>query len=183
LREYKKGSASLPYPHLFKVRTLATYIMPAEENQQLGEIEYFQPTVRNRLSTTIILANFVIKYGKFYDISEYLHRFCFTRSIDKYISLENRFKETASAQGTNITSKEEHAWGHTRRENTPTGTEGTFEVRQDGELIAEIYWDCPYIGPNKIEKRNVKSGYDVSFDNFSFPSGSLGEGIINIRED
>jgi hypothetical protein len=138
--------------------------MPAEENQQLGEIEYFQPTVRNRLSTTIILANFVIKYGKFYDI-------------------KNRFKETASAQGTNITSKEEHAWGHTRRENTPTGTEGTFEVRQDGELIAEIYWDCPYIGPNKIEKRNVKSGYDVSFDNFSFPSGSLGEGIINIRED
>jgi hypothetical protein len=158
--------------------------MPEEENQQLGENQWFQPTVRNRLSTTIVLANFVIKWGKFYDISEYLHRFfCFTRSIDKYISLENRFTETASAQGTNITSKEQHTWGHCGRQNSTSGTEGSFEVRLNGALIAEIYWDCPYIGSNKIGKRNVKSGYDVSFDNFSVPSGPLGEGIINIRED
>ena len=51
------------------------------------------------------------------------------------------------------------------------------------EKIAEIYWDCPFIGDNKLEKRYVKEGYDVSFDGFSIPSGALGKGRINVRED
>ena len=48
----------------------------------VGESQWFQPTVRNRLSETIKLINFSIQYGKFYDISEYSHYFCFTPSID-----------------------------------------------------------------------------------------------------
>jgi hypothetical protein len=52
-----------------------------------------------------------------------------------------------------------------------------------GEKIAAIYWDCPYIGSNKLEKRYVKPGYDVSLNNFSIPSGALGKGEINVRED
>jgi hypothetical protein len=43
-----------------------------------------------------------------------------------------------------------------------------------------IYWDCPYIGDNKLEKRDVKAGYDISFDGFSIPSGHLGKGKINV---
>ena len=51
------------------------------------------------------------------------------------------------------------------------------------EKIAEIYWDCPYIGNNKLTKKFVKDGYDVSFNGFSIPSGPLGKGQINVRED
>ena len=40
----------------------------------MGEDQWFQPTVRNRLGQAIVLANFWINYGKFYDIREYLHR-------------------------------------------------------------------------------------------------------------
>lgn len=39
----------------------------------MGEAQWFQPTVSNRLSQTINLAIFVITYGKFYDIRAYLH--------------------------------------------------------------------------------------------------------------
>jgi hypothetical protein len=56
-------------------------------------------------------------------------------------------------------------------------------VYEDGEKIAEIYWDCPYIGDNKLEKRYVKPDYDISFDGFSIPTGPLGKGTINVRED
>jgi hypothetical protein len=52
-----------------------------------------------------------------------------------------------------------------------------------GERIAKIYWDCPYIGGNKLEKRYVMEGYDVSLNGFSIPSGPLGKGTINVRED
>jgi hypothetical protein len=43
----------------------------------MGEDQWFQPTVRNRLpdGTDIVLKNFDIKYGKFYNISEYLRLF------------------------------------------------------------------------------------------------------------
>ena len=99
--------------------------------------------------------------------------------------LDNRFQETMSAQGTKIESKQQHEWGHSGRENSPSGTEGSFEIHLDGsgEKIAEIYWDCPYIGSNKLEKRYVKADYDVSFNGFSIPSGPLGNGTINVRED
>ncbi|KIJ61827.1 hypothetical protein HYDPIDRAFT_169438 [Hydnomerulius pinastri MD-312] len=135
----------------------------------MGEDQWFQPTVRNRLSHTILLTTYVIKYGKFYDIN-------------------NRFNETSSAQGTEIARRTEYEWGHCGRESSPSGTEGSFKVEEkksDGskETIAEIYWDCPYIGSNKLQKTYVKDGYDVSFDGFSIPDGALGEGKINIRVD
>ena len=38
----------------------------------MGEAQWFQPTVRNRLEKAIALTNFTIKYGKFYDISKYI---------------------------------------------------------------------------------------------------------------
>ena len=79
----------------------------------------------------------------------------------------------------------QYQWGHCGRENSPSGTEGSFEVHLDGsgEKIAEIYWDCPYIGSNKLEKRYVKEGYDISLNGFSIPSGALGKGTINVRVD
>lgn len=95
------------------------------------------------------------------------------------------YKETQSAQGTKITSKGQYEWGHCGRENSPSGTEGSFEVHfeDSDEKIAEIYWDCPWSGANQISKRWVKDGYDVSFDGFSIPSGELGVGTIAVRED
>ncbi|KAF8334424.1 aegerolysin type hemolysin [Amanita rubescens] len=131
----------------------------------LGEKQWFQPTVRNRLGRGIVLANFYINYGKFYDIHHPYH-------------------ETVSAQGTRIGSRGEHEWGHCGREGSPSGTEGSFEVHLEGsgEKIAKIYWNCPYIGGNKVEKRDLKRGYDISLDGFS-SSGALGKGRINVRED
>ncbi|KAF8057434.1 aegerolysin type hemolysin [Lyophyllum atratum] len=132
----------------------------------MGESQWFQPTVRNRLSQAIVLANFSIQYGKFYDIND-------------------PYTETNSAQGTKITSKGDHEFGHCGRENSPTGTEGSFEVHlsDTGEKIAKIYWDCPYTGSNKLTKHDLKAGYDISFDGFSVPSGPLGKGTISVRED
>jgi len=40
----------------------------------MGESQWFQPTVKNGMFKDIVLANFIINYGKFYDISEYLHQ-------------------------------------------------------------------------------------------------------------
>jgi len=59
---------------------------------------------------------------------------------------------------------------------SPSGTEGIFKVHLDGrnEKIAEIYWDCPYIGGNKLQKRYAKADYDIS-DGFS-PLWCLGQG-------
>jgi len=55
---------------------------------------------------------------------------------------------------------------------------------QTGEKIADIYWDCPYIGDNKLKKRNVKPGYQITFsDTFSIPSGALGKGTISVGLD
>jgi hypothetical protein len=56
-------------------------------------------------------------------------------------------------------------------------------VEGSNEKIAEIYWSCPYIGSNKLEKRYVKEGYDISLNDFSIPSGALGKGTISVRED
>ncbi|KAH0837751.1 hypothetical protein J3R83DRAFT_5926 [Lanmaoa asiatica] len=90
-----------------------------------------------------------------------------------------------SAQGTKIPDKGEHEWGHCGRASSPSGTEGSFEVHIDesNEKIAEIYWDCPYIGENQLGKRYVKDGYDISFDGFNIPSGALGKGKISVLED
>lgn len=87
-----------------------------------------------------------------------------------------------SAQGTVITGKDQFEWGHCGRESSPSGTEGSFDVVLDetGEKIAEIYWDCPYIGDNKLEKRYVNEGYLVALDGFSIPSGALGKGTITV---
>lgn len=107
-------------------------------------------------------------------------------SINWQISLlENPYNETASAQGTQIEGKAEFEWGHCGRQASPTGTEGSFEVYLAGtnERIAQIYWDCPFIGSNKIEKRYVKPGYLISTEGFSIPSGALGKGTISVLED
>ncbi|KJA14257.1 hypothetical protein HYPSUDRAFT_208850 [Hypholoma sublateritium FD-334 SS-4] len=109
----------------------------------MGEAQWFQPTVRNRLEKTIALTNFTIKYGKFYDV-------------------KNPFNETQSAQGIKIPSKGDHEWGHCGRESSPSGTEGIFEIRleEGNEKLAEIYWDCPWSGSNSISKTWVKEGYN-----------------------
>jgi len=132
----------------------------------MGEAQWFQPTVRNRLTRTIVLTNFTILYGKFYDIKD-------------------PYNEISSAQGTKIANKGEAEWGHCGRENSPTGTEGTFEVLLDstGDKIGEVYWDCPYFGDNRVLARRVVPGYYISIDGFSIPSGALRTGTITIRED
>ena len=99
--------------------------------------------------------------------------------------LGHRFNETTSAQGRVIGSHRDFEWGHCGRENSPSGTEGSFEVRFSGtnQKIGEVYWDCPYIGDNRVISHNMTAGYDISIDNFSIPDGALGKGRISIRQD
>jgi hypothetical protein len=105
----------------------------------------------------------------------------FTRSI---LPLDKPYTESAHARWINIKSKEQCEWGHCGKENSPIGTEGSFEVHQeDGEKIAEIYWNGLYGADNKLEKRYVKPDYDISFDGFSISKGPLGKGTINVRVD
>jgi len=132
----------------------------------MGEDQWFQPTVRNRVSKAIILKNFEIAYGKFYDIND-------------------PFVETGSPQGTRIANDGEYEWGHSGRQSSPTGTEGSFEIylEEGDEKIGRVAWDCPYIGSNKLTKHDLKQGYDISFDGFSDSTGPLGKGKINVRKD
>jgi hypothetical protein len=67
------STSSFPSSHPY-------YIM----SEPVGEAQWFQPTVRNRLSEAVVLVNFTILFGKFYDISECLQYFCFSRSFGKY---------------------------------------------------------------------------------------------------
>ena len=77
----------------------------------MGEDQWFQPAVKNSLpSKAIVLANFVILYGKFYDISHYLRHFWFTPPLDNF--LDDSFEDTVSAQVTKIESQKQHEWGH-----------------------------------------------------------------------
>jgi len=132
----------------------------------VGEAQWFQPTVRNRIQRTIVLAKFKIIYGKFYDIND-------------------PYTETRSAQGTEIASGRETKWGHCGREFSPTGTEGSFEVQlaETGFKLGEVYWDCPYFGDNQIFVRDVVSGFAISIDGFSVPSGPLRTGTITVLEE
>jgi len=61
---------------------------------------------------------------------------------------------------------------------------GTFELEVhlegSGEKIAEIYWDCPYLGSNKLAKPYVREGYDISIDGFNTRSGPLGKATITV---
>ena len=85
LRDSLGGCSSSPSArrcaHFFSIVTSSLRI--SNTCYIMGEGQWFQPTVRNRLGRAIVLANFQIHYGKFYDIREYLHRFCITRSIDE----------------------------------------------------------------------------------------------------
>jgi len=135
----------------------------------MGEAQWFQPTVRNRISSfsrTIVLAKFTIYYGKFYELND-------------------PYTETRSAQGTEIPSFGEHRWGHCGRQLSPTGTEGSFEVQiaENGYKLGEVYWSCPYFGSNEIVVRDVISGFVISIDGFNVPSGPLGTGTITVLED
>ena len=58
-----------------------------------------------------------------------------------------------------------------------------MRLAENNEKIAEIYWDCPWSGSNKIDKRFVKQGYLVAIDGFSIPSGALGKGTISVLQD
>jgi len=132
----------------------------------LGEAQWFQPTVRNKIQRTIVLAKFKIIYGKFYEIND-------------------PFTETKTAQGTEIASGKETKWGHCGRSFSPTGTEGSFEVQlaETGFKLGEVYWNCPFTGSNEIFSRDVISGFAISIDGFSVPSSALGTGTITVLED
>ncbi|KAI6043215.1 hypothetical protein EDC04DRAFT_2600390 [Pisolithus marmoratus] len=121
----------------------------------MGESQWFQPTIRNRLSKRI-----------------------------KLISLANPYNETSSAQGLTIRSKGQHEFGHCGREASPTGTEGSFDIVLDEseQKIAEVYWVCPFLGSNKIDVRAV-AGFDIMHKGFSISDGALGKGTINVYED
>jgi len=89
-----------------------------------------------------------------------------------------------SVQGKTISPKTELEWGHCGRQNSPSGTEGSFEILLDNERIAEIYWDCPWgAGSNQLKTRFVKKNYHVSFDGFADDNDSaLGKGLIVILD-
>ena len=99
--------------------------------------------------------------------------------------LGHRFNETQSAQGRVIPSQRDFEWGHCGRGSSPSGTEGSFEVHISGtnQKVGEVYWDCPYMGHNKVISRNMTAGFDISFENFRIPDGALGKGRISIRRD
>lgn len=147
----------------------------------MGESQYFQPTVQNKTAAAVILANFQISYGKFYDISEYLD--LSASSFPLTDPSDDRYNETKSAQGTKIPSKGEAEFGHCGRESSPSGTEGTFDITlETGEIIATIYWVCPWSGSNKLEVKYVKDPYTVEFKGFGGAHDSaLHEGKIIVR--
>lgn len=91
-----------------------------------------------------------------------------------------------SVQGTKVKSRDQFEWGHCGLENSPTGTEGSVEIRLDesDEKIAEIYWDCPWSSSaNTLTKKYVKDGYYVAIEGFSTSSGALNKGTITILKD
>jgi hypothetical protein len=58
-----------------------------------------------------------------------------------------------------------------------------MRIKGTNELIAELYWNCPYSGRNDISRRYVRPGYLLGIDGFGICSGALGKGRISLLED
>ncbi|EFJ25241.1 hypothetical protein SELMODRAFT_99959, partial [Selaginella moellendorffii] len=65
------------------------------------------------------------------------------------------------------------------RENSPSGTEGTFDLYAKEIKVATIYFDCPYIGSNKLSVQYACNTCVVQLPSFS-TSGPLGDLVIKV---
>ncbi|KAH7306558.1 hypothetical protein KP509_22G019000 [Ceratopteris richardii] len=59
------------------------------------------------------------------------------------------------------------------RENSPSGTEGTFEIWSSTSKVAHVYFDCPWSGSNKLEINRFSTQYLLDF-NTAPSSGPIG---------
>ncbi|KAH7306563.1 hypothetical protein KP509_22G019500 [Ceratopteris richardii] len=50
------------------------------------------------------------------------------------------------------------------RENSPSGTEGTFEIWSSTSKVAHVYFDCPWSGINKLEINRFSTQYLLDFN-------------------
>ena len=122
----------------------------------------------NRSDDSIWITGIKLDYGKLYD------------GDDK----DNEVKP-GDVIGTEIKSKESYTIYSCGRENSPSGTEGTVTVsdkQEDGNRIADIYWDCPYTGRNKLEKRKANKHWLVDVPTV-LPDGAIGHVAVKFRKD
>ena len=122
----------------------------------------------NRSNDSIWITNINLDYGKLYDGS----------SMDNEVN-------PGDIIGTEIKSKQSYTVYSCGRKNSPSGTEGTATVsdkKNQGNRIADIYWDCPYSGRNKLEKRKANKDWLVDVPAV-LPDGAIGHVTVKFRKD
>jgi len=134
----------------------------------LSYAQWIALELTNRSTDSIWITGIKLDYGKLYDGD----------SMDNEINPND-------IVGTEIKSKQSYTIYSCGRENLPSGTEGTVAVsdkKKDGNRIADIYWDCPYTGRNKLEKPKANKDWLVDVPT-ALPDGAIGHVAVKFRKD
>jgi len=122
----------------------------------------------NRSEDSVWITGINLDYGKLYDGSDM-----------------NNEVSTGSVIGTEIKSKELYTVWSCGRKSSPSGTEGTVTIsdkRINGTRVLDVYWDCPYTGKNKLEKRKPNKDWFVDVPTVQ-PDGAIGRVTAKFRKD
>ncbi|KAI1840838.1 hypothetical protein JX265_006922 [Neoarthrinium moseri] len=92
----------------------------------------------------------------------------------------------AEIEDKDIAPHASYAYGHTGRENAPSGLEGTVDILEKGtgggeaQRIAQISYNCPWDGSNTFVISDVSAGWDVKSSGEDFEGNALGSITIEV---
>ena len=126
----------------------------------MGEAQWVTIYLNNSSTAkTLVVKNVHLDYGKFYRDSKSACFFCPARhsSASSHIlttpaCIDDKEAEipTSDIEGTKIAPGDEFTVNSCGRSNSPSGTEGEFDVYEDGPggpKVRHFYWNCPWGSP------------------------------------
>jgi len=106
---------------------------------------------------TLTIKNVVLKWGKFYKGSK-----------DNEVKLED-------IEGVQIKPGDSYKIETCGREDSPSGTEGSFDIYDGNTHVASYYWDCPWGSKSNTSTLTPESDDYLSQQNgANLDSGALG---------
>ncbi|MCO5567375.1 hypothetical protein L7F22_021065 [Adiantum nelumboides] len=98
----------------------------------------------------------------------------------KWYDYPNKDAEISGPDGTTITYGQIAIAAACGRENSPSGTEGNFDLYADGTTrIADIYFDCPWVGSNVLRVTSYSTLFLVNVPSIS-SSGAIGDVPVRV---
>ncbi|KAF8644314.1 hypothetical protein AX16_008522 [Volvariella volvacea WC 439] len=93
----------------------------------------------------------------------------------KFYTDDNKDVELTGLEGDLIQAGADRRINSCGRENSPTGTEGSFQLVETttGRVVTNISWDCPYTGENMLTVTNENNEWLVVKNRDATTAGPL----------